>query len=282
MSIKESSRVWETSKQDSTALLLLLALADCANDWGHCFPGRQFLAKYARCDIATVSRLIAKLEQDGELYAIRQKGRGTHYVILCGLPAEETQIRQRKLHKFYGGSDQTQLPSSDHRVTTSSDLSTTTGSDLTKGKTVRDPSIEPSKEPPVTPQPPADTPSVENIYTLYEHVLGMMINSSREAELLADIESAYPLDWIKDAMEESVRNNVRKIAYFEAILKRWKAEGRTLKAPTATTPAAESIVPTMHRPPPPAPIVLTPEQEAANLAFIEQETKRREQQRKSK
>lgn len=89
------------------------------------------------------------------------------------------------------------------------------------------------KEEPVVQPPPADeTPIPEDIYFLYQHILGQMVNSSGEAELLADIEATYPLDWIKDAMIEAVRNNVRKLAYFDSILKRWQKDGRNDTRPT--------------------------------------------------
>lgn len=176
MSIKETSRVWETSKQDSTALLLLLSLADCADDWGHCWPGRKFLAKHARCDIATVSRLVAKLIRDDELYAARQTGRGTHYVILCGLSPADQIDRRRKLDKLFPGSDILQLPpnqSSDSVITTGSDGVITRGSDIDTGKTVLDPSVEPSLEPSIAPTPrtkPAKEPKPRKANPIFDAI----------------------------------------------------------------------------------------------------------------
>lgn len=121
MAISETTRVWEHSKQEGTALLILLAIADSANEWGHAWPGRQRLAKYARCDVATVSRLIAAMELDGELYAIRLKGRGNHYCVLAGLSADEKADRQKRIKQAIGTSDEKSLlkrKGSDHRVTT--------------------------------------------------------------------------------------------------------------------------------------------------------------------
>ena len=43
---------------------------------------------------------------------------------------------------------------------------------------------------------------------------------------LNDIIDEHPHDWILDAMKIAVKRNARNIAYFGAILKRWKAEGK--------------------------------------------------------
>lgn len=65
-----------------------------------------------------------------------------------------------------------------------------------------------------------------NVFRLYESILGLMVSSDYERERLMEIEKTYPADWIEDAMEEAVGNNVRKLKYVESILTRWKAEGR--------------------------------------------------------
>jgi hypothetical protein len=154
MAIKESTRVWETSKQEETSLLILLAIADSANEQGHAFPGREHLAKYARCDIATVSRLTTRIEADDELYVKRRPGRGNHYMVLAGLPDEQKQARRAMLDALFPvpvGSDQTSLPtkggSGDLGTTGTGDQDITTGrSEVVPGGDP-DPLIEPSVDP---------------------------------------------------------------------------------------------------------------------------------------
>ena len=92
MSVKVMSRVWDESKMASTELLLLLALADHANDYGTCYPGIEHLAHKTRKSERQVKRLLVKLEAAGELFIPhRNGGRETanRYFIVCGLSQEE-------------------------------------------------------------------------------------------------------------------------------------------------------------------------------------------------
>lgn len=67
------------------------------------------------------------------------------------------------------------------------------------------------------------------IYTLYENEIGML--TPLIADALKDAEKNYATQWIYDAVAEAVKNNKRNWKYIEAILKRWKQEGRgSLKA----------------------------------------------------
>jgi DnaD/phage-associated family protein len=46
------------------------------------------------------------------------------------------------------------------------------------------------------------------------------------ADALKDAENTYPPEWVAETIELAVRNNKRSWRYCEAILKRWKEEGR--------------------------------------------------------
>ena len=63
-----------------------------------------------------------------------------------------------------------------------------------------------------------------NIFTLYEQNIGPL--TPLIADSLRDMEDTYPLDWIEEAIQIAVENNVRKLRYIEAILERWIEEGR--------------------------------------------------------
>ena len=63
-----------------------------------------------------------------------------------------------------------------------------------------------------------------NIYKVYEENIGPL--TPLIADMLRDAEAAYPAEWIKEAMEIAVENNVRRWRYVESILDRWKKEGR--------------------------------------------------------
>jgi len=59
----------------------------------------------------------------------------------------------------------------------------------------------------------------------YEQEIGTLTPSVAAA--LAEAETLYPPEWIVDALREAVRQNKRSWAYAEAILRRWKTEGRS-------------------------------------------------------
>ncbi|MGB1249409.1 MAG: DnaD domain-containing protein [Candidatus Promineifilaceae bacterium] len=63
-----------------------------------------------------------------------------------------------------------------------------------------------------------------NIFTLYEQNIGTL--TPMLAEELRDAEQQYPLQWIEQAIQRSVENNVRKWRYVRAILERWRTEGK--------------------------------------------------------
>jgi DnaD/phage-associated family protein len=69
--------------------------------------------------------------------------------------------------------------------------------------------------------PPLDRP---NIFKLYEENIGPL--TPLIADALKDAEETYPDEWIAETIELAVKNNKRYWKYCEAILKRWKEEGR--------------------------------------------------------
>ena len=72
--------------------------------------------------------------------------------------------------------------------------------------------------------PPVERP---NIFKLYEENIGPL--TPLIADALKDAEEMYSAEWIADAIELAVKNNKRSWKYCEAILKRWKEEGRAEK-----------------------------------------------------
>jgi hypothetical protein len=74
MSIKVMSLVWEKSQAKGKELLLMLAIADFADDWGEAFPGITRLAKKCRVSPMTVRRAMDKCVERGELYVLQNCG----------------------------------------------------------------------------------------------------------------------------------------------------------------------------------------------------------------
>ncbi|HET6846802.1 MAG TPA: DnaD domain protein [Anaerolineales bacterium] len=71
---------------------------------------------------------------------------------------------------------------------------------------------------------PLERPS---IFSLYEQNIGPL--TPLIADALKDAESTFPEEWVSEAIELAVRNNKRSWSYCEAILRRWKEEGRGAK-----------------------------------------------------
>jgi DNA replication protein len=63
-----------------------------------------------------------------------------------------------------------------------------------------------------------------NMFRLYEENIGPL--TPLIADALKDAEELYSDEWVADAIELAVKNNKRNWKYCEAVLKRWKDEGR--------------------------------------------------------
>ena len=96
MSIKCMTRVWDDSSQKGGALLLLLAIADFADDAGYAFPAETTLASKIRMSPRHTRRMIAGLEQVRELFVARDGWRNG-YVVTVGLTdAELVEVMVRR------------------------------------------------------------------------------------------------------------------------------------------------------------------------------------------
>ncbi|MBI4524803.1 MAG: helix-turn-helix domain-containing protein [Deltaproteobacteria bacterium] len=84
MSIKVMSRVWAQSTRKDGELLVMLALADFANDGGESWPKIPTLAQKARLTERQTRRVLNTLEAAGEIRRVRSNGgrhRPNHYFI---------------------------------------------------------------------------------------------------------------------------------------------------------------------------------------------------------
>ena len=67
MSIEWMTHVWNNSKQKGSRLLMLLAIADYANEEGSAYPGLESLARKTRQTKRNAIRIIEKIVEDEEL-----------------------------------------------------------------------------------------------------------------------------------------------------------------------------------------------------------------------
>lgn len=92
MSIEVMTQVWKHSKQRGAKLLILLALADFANDESVAWPSVDTLAKKARCSRRRVQDAIRDLQDAGELSLQENAGpNGVHlYQVTIAVGGAET------------------------------------------------------------------------------------------------------------------------------------------------------------------------------------------------
>jgi DnaD/phage-associated family protein len=75
-----------------------------------------------------------------------------------------------------------------------------------------------------SPAPEASPAAPRGIFALYEANIGAIYPMA--AEQLRAMEEDFPATWIEEAFLEAVRHNRRRLAYIEAILRRWRDDGR--------------------------------------------------------
>lgn len=63
-----------------------------------------------------------------------------------------------------------------------------------------------------------------DVFRLYEENVGVI--TPMAAERLKDLEQEYPPEWIAEAFGEAVASNARSLRYVEAVLRRWRDDGR--------------------------------------------------------
>lgn len=69
------NHVWQFSRQKGSALLVLLAIADNANDQGVAWPSEKTIAGKARMSERQIRRIVHAIAEDGELAIEARRGR---------------------------------------------------------------------------------------------------------------------------------------------------------------------------------------------------------------
>lgn len=96
MSVRALSLVWEKCEASGSELLVMLALADWADDHGYAFPSYEKLAQRARISIRSAMRIVSAFEKRGELERIR-KG---HKTPQPGHRPGKTGLQPRNLYRL--------------------------------------------------------------------------------------------------------------------------------------------------------------------------------------
>jgi len=232
MSIREMSRVWADSKQKGSALLLLLAIADNANDDGICWPSTKTLSHKTRMTERNVLRLIDVLSDAKEVYAWRRRNKGNVYVVLSGCDDAERARRTQILSDKKDGNVKSCHILSDIAV---------------------------SHEPSRTIKEPSTTPVVINengatwIFQMYLDIFKESVSAGEHddlRELASGLNKLTPGD-VREAMTitksaNSRKRIARKVSYMRSILQGWERNGKPSDNPTLTpqlqrAPSLESL-----------------------------------------
>lgn len=101
MSIRVLAQIWDFGPEDRSELLVLLALADFANDEGECWPSMVGVAQKARMTERGAQKIVRRLEEDGWLKIDTGGGRGgkNRYRILAQNPEQETPNTKRGMEE---------------------------------------------------------------------------------------------------------------------------------------------------------------------------------------
>jgi len=208
MSIRLMTQVWEKSKATGSALLVLLALADNANDESYCWPSLNTISKKSRVNKRQVIRIIKDLETMGEI-RVQHRYNGINSktnIYWITPPVGDVEPLTST------GSDTMSLGGSGLDVTRGSGLDVTRVVVPTSLKSSVNHQSEPSRE-----DEEEINSSLSEIATLYEKTFGCLM-TSMQGEKLKTWSDDYGLVRVKDALEKTAMNNGRSLAYTERIL----------------------------------------------------------------
>ena len=225
MSNKEQDRVWAHSQQKGADLVVMLALANRANDSGICWPGQDELAARARVNRRTAQRIVDRLVASGEVVALDRPGKSYIYAILVGVPDDEKRrrIELAKNHQIVTGDKLSRvtnkLPKQAKLSPPVVQIPAQSGQPVVHSyaqnctRTIIEPSVEPS-----------------HVHELYLSVFSEPPISGESGDL-DELATIYSMDDIKQAMKIAKSKNSRqrvsrKVAYMSGILQDWKRNGK--------------------------------------------------------
>lgn len=253
MSVKAMSAVWERSRMKGAPLLLLLAIADHANDRGHdAYPSIETLRRKVRMGERSVRRIVRLLEEEGELRTSIGTGpRGTNeYIVVVATGVTPVKLAPGDGVRMAGGQDDPApvvavAPGQDgppakscsgggpNRAGRGAKFDTLGGHSYGP-RTIQEPSKEPSLIRPVA-AAAADQPrrvlegealeeAVVRCIRAWENATGMTVTAQTGDALGSWLEKLPEAALVK-AIAETGAMGARSWKYCEAILRRYELEG---------------------------------------------------------
>jgi hypothetical protein len=187
MSVKASAAIWDYSEATGTTLVVMLALADTANDEGVCWPGNEKLGIKCRLAKRTLQEHIGRLIEMGELQvegaqrgtrAVGGRGKRSRYrITLPGLP-----------YYIGKGAEANTVKGAESRTVSTPSKGATSGQQRVRDSALKGaessvPHIEPSKnrksEPSVAPAARARDPIFDALVTVCNISVADLTTSAR-------------------------------------------------------------------------------------------------------
>lgn len=202
MSIVAYRAVWEHSEAQGSARLVLLCLAEHADEDGRCWPSIPRISEMTQVSKRQVSRVLKQLEEDGEISYKPGDGRGNHsqYVILLPI-VKGDMVSPNEPKKDDMVSE---------RVTSHPEKDDTMSSE---------PSVNRKSEPS---QLNGDHRFAEAC-TAYEGNIGML--TPIVSEKIRNAVDDHPDGWVVDAIYIAAEANKRSWRYVNGILRNWERQG---------------------------------------------------------
>ncbi|MHC4748284.1 MAG: helix-turn-helix domain-containing protein [Planctomycetota bacterium] len=190
MSIRVMSIVWEYSQHKGNALLVLLAIADFADDFGAAWPSIEKLRTKARISERQTIRIIKKLEDSGELLVKHRRHVGNYYMIALDVLTDKMTDKESVIEPEKESVILTDTPESQILTDTA--------------ESVKTDSIE-SDDPPLTVIKPPVKERAIAVDATREAVAGE--EKSEESLDIAGEDNVY--EWLEEKKQSEVESGVR-------------------------------------------------------------------------
>lgn len=183
MSVRLLTAALDQSRARLAARLVLICLADRADDWGRCYPGKADIARRAGISRAAVTEALAELERLKEIERRYRPGRSTVYRVTLGARTDEPDTPD--LDTEGGRPDSGRPPRAKGARSWP-----TVGQDLADGRPDPGPIIvtEPSKN--LAPARDADRAAVEEWHAGMRDAPGELVAPERFVEIVREARAA--------------------------------------------------------------------------------------------
>lgn len=222
------------------AKLLYGEITALCNEKGYCWASNSYFAELYKVSKETVSRWISKLEELGYIrteliYEQGTKSVKERRIYICDAPIDKNINRYRQNNQYpIDKNVNTPIDKNvkgnntvfNNTINSSSSNNNSIDKNIKENNTVFNNTINSSSN--------SATATAGNEFSKIVQAFeqnGFGLINLYTKEILVDLVETYSSSWVLDAIEEAVKSNVRKLKYVEAILQRWKAEGKGTEKP---------------------------------------------------